>query len=85
MEDYVKQTAKILCWFFALLRRSPQEHAKPLFIKATGCESKLASILFSSFKDSMKVGLARHEIVPDLSDYGKKRRCNRYTNGLCNA
>jgi hypothetical protein len=48
-----------------------QEHQKPVFIKATGCESKLASVLFSSFKDSMRAGIARYEVVPDLSDYGK--------------
>ena len=71
MEGYVKATARTLLFVLCSLVSLAQEHPKPVFIKATGCESKLTSVLFSSFKDSMKAGIARYEIVPDLSDYGK--------------
>jgi hypothetical protein len=67
----VKQIAKIVLCVLCSIVAFAQEHPKPVFIKATGCESKLASVLFSSFKDSMRAGIARYEVVPDLSDYGK--------------
>lgn len=67
----VTQTAKIFVFVLCSLVAFAQEHPKPVFVKATGCESKLASVLFSSFKDSMRAGIARYEIVPDLSDWGK--------------
>jgi hypothetical protein len=67
----VKQTATILVFVLCSLAGFAQDHPKPVFIKATGCQDKLSSVLFSSFKDSMHAGIARYEIVPDLSDYGK--------------
>ena len=67
----MKQTAKILVFVLCSLVGFAQDRPKPVFIKATGCQDKLSSVLFSSFKDSMHAGIARYEIVPDLSDYGK--------------
>jgi hypothetical protein len=61
----------ILTLLLAAVSAFAQSHPKPVCIKASGCQSKLASLLFSSFKDSMQAGIARYEIVPDLSDYGK--------------
>jgi len=43
---------------------------RPLFIKAVTCDGKLASVLFSSFKDAISTS-QRHELVRDLSDNGK--------------
>src|SRR5260370_27170608 len=67
----VKQTAKILVLVLCSLAGLAQDDTNPVFIKATGCQDKLASALFSSFKDSMQAGIKRYEVVPDLSDYGK--------------
>lgn len=46
------------------------EGIRPVFIKAVTCEGKLASILFSSFKEAISTS-QRHELVRDLSDDGK--------------
>ena len=49
----------------------PQAQAlRPVFIKATTCDGKLASVLFSSFKEAISSS-QRHELVRDLSDNGK--------------
>lgn len=53
----------------------PSEHLlalgiRPVFIKATTCDGKLASVLFSSFKEAISTS-QRHELVRDLSDDGK--------------
>ncbi|MGB7642318.1 MAG: hypothetical protein WBL82_13620, partial [Terriglobales bacterium] len=52
-----------------------QEHPqaqdlRPVFVKATSCDGKLASVLFSSFKEAISTS-QRHELVRDLSDNGK--------------
>jgi hypothetical protein len=50
---------------------NPQAHAiRPVFVKATTCDGKLASVLFSSFKEAIAIS-QRHELVQDLSDNGK--------------
>jgi len=67
----MRLTILTLTLLLAAVSAFAQYHPKPVFIKATGCEGKLASALFSSFKGSMQAGIARYEIVPDLSDYGK--------------
>lgn len=67
----MQKTAKIVVFVLWSLAALAQEHPKAVFIKASGCQEKLASILFSSFKDSMQAGMRRYELVPDLSDYGK--------------
>jgi Sel1 repeat len=43
---------------------------RPVFVKATTCDGKLASVLFSSFKDAISTS-QRHELVQNLSDNGK--------------
>jgi TPR repeat protein len=43
---------------------------RPVFVKATTCDGKLASVLFSSFKEAISTS-QRHELVRDLSDNGK--------------
>jgi TPR repeat protein len=49
----------------------PQAQAlRPVFVKATTCDGKLASVLFSSFKEAITTS-QRHELVRDLSDDGK--------------
>jgi hypothetical protein len=49
----------------------PQAQAiKPVFVKATTCDGKLASVLFSSFTEAISTS-QRHELVRDLSDNGK--------------
>jgi uncharacterized protein len=53
----------------------PSEHLvalgiRPVFIKATACDGKLASVLFSSFKEAISTS-QRHELIRDLSDNGK--------------
>jgi len=67
----VRQTTTTFLFVLCSLVAFAQEHPKPVFIKATGCESKLTSVLFSSFKESIRAGIARYEVVPDLSDWGK--------------
>jgi hypothetical protein len=56
----------------------PQDHTqgqpqgkriKPVFLQPT-CDGKLASVLFSSFKDAISTS-QRYELVPDLSNNGK--------------
>jgi hypothetical protein len=54
-----------LSWVLAYAEDQP----KPVFIKAT-CDGKLASTLFSSFKEAIKSS-KKYEVVPDLSDKGK--------------
>ena len=49
----------------------PQAQAlRPVFVKANTCDGKLASVLFSSFKEAISTS-QRHELVQDLSDNGK--------------
>jgi hypothetical protein len=49
----------------------PQAQAlRPVFVKATTCDGKLASVLFSSFEEAISTS-QRHELVRDLSDNGK--------------
>src|SRR5438874_3777263 len=49
----------------------PQAQAlRPVFVKATTCDGKLASVLFSSFKEAISSS-QRHELVRDLSDNEK--------------
>src|SRR5438874_1710978 len=49
----------------------PQAQAlRPVFVKATTCNGKLASVLFSSFKEAISSS-QRHELVRDLSDNEK--------------
>jgi len=43
---------------------------RPVFVKATNCDGKLASVLFSSFKDAIS-NSQRRELIRDLSDDGK--------------
>ena len=53
----------------------PSEHllalgVRPVFIQAASCDGKLASVLFSSFKEAISTS-QRHELIRDLSDNGK--------------
>ena len=49
---------------------SQAQAIRPVFVKATTCDGKLASVLFSSFKEAISTS-QRHELVRDLSDNGK--------------
>jgi TPR repeat protein len=50
--------------------RQQARDLRPVFVKATTCDGKLASVLFSSFKEAISTS-QRRELVRDLSDNGK--------------
>src|SRR5258708_32366267 len=45
------------------------QRARPVFIKAATCDGKLASVLFSSFKEATSTSQP-HELGRDLSEHG---------------
>lgn len=65
------QIATLLLFVVCAVSAFAQGHPQPVFIKTKGCQGKLTSVLFSCFKDAIRAGIPRYEIVPDLSDYAK--------------
>lgn len=67
----MRPISTILPFLVCAVSAFAQGHPQPVFIKTKGCEGKRSSVLFSSFKEAIRAGIPRYEIVPDRSDYGK--------------